>query len=537
MGAVLSSGVMMTTSNKCLVIWQSFTGLMQIQRSSSTTAAVQADWSGLPEDLLLLVMGALDVPSLVRAGAACSPWHAAYATFRRLRLPSPRQAPCLLYAREDYGPNHVAMYSPTTGETFRVHLAGPPHHRRGLTVSTAAPGWVFTTDRVGDPYLLNPLTGARADLPPVKTLDDNDTFLDGNGEHIFPAMPEQGDMEPGVFRARDLAFIRVAISAGAGGSGGAATVLVSHPTMSKLSFARVGDERWTPLTGVGPLVGPDALCFDNFVYNDKDRLFYAAESDGYVYTIDLNGPSSVVTRIFVAKPRTSGCNHTMYIAVAPSGDLVLVDRFWNQPHCPVEEYMTYQDYRYNDAVLDSDVESNGGEEEDLSEEDSTAEISSDSSDDEDDDEDDELYSDSSDDEENDEELNGLGKHSDSFVDPTQEILSTYKHEESVTTELVIHKVDLQRQKLVRLRGIGDQHALFLGYNSPAFLPTKDFPEFKPNHAYLTDDCNERNPSLRRDLGIWSFKERRLEKKLSDEWPAVYDWQDLPAPIWITPSLY
>ncbi|CAL4899758.1 unnamed protein product [Urochloa decumbens] len=507
MGGVLSSGVLTATSKQ----------QQQMQRST-TTEVFHADWSGLPEDLLLIVMGALDVPSLVRAGGACSPWRATYATFRRLRLPSPRQAPCLLYAREDYGPNHVAMYSPTTGETFRVPLAGPPHHRRGLTVSTAVPGWVFTTDSVGDPYLLNPLTGARAALPPVKTLGNYDTFLDGNGEHIFPAGLEQGVMKPAsVFRARDWAFIRVAVSAG----GGAATVLVVHPPESKLSFTRVGDERWTPLTSVGPLVGHDALGFDNVLYNDKDGLFYAAESYGSVYTIDLDGPSPVVTRIFVGKPRTTGCDHTMYIAVAPTGDLVLMDRMWNQTHRPVEEHTTYQHRRYNDAMVDSDIEGNG-EEEDL-----------------DDDMDEELYSDSSDDEdeEDEEELNEHCKHTDSFVDPTQEILSTYTHEESVTTELVIHKVDLQRQKLVRLRGIGDQHALFLGYNSPAFLPTKDFPEFKPNHAYLTDDCNECNPSLRRDLGIWSFEERRLEKKLSDEWPGVYDWQDLPAPILITPSLY
>ncbi|CAN6351581.1 unnamed protein product [Urochloa humidicola] len=389
-------------------------------------------------------MAALDVPSLVRAGGACSPWRAAYATFRRLRLPSPRQPPSLLYAREDYGPNHAAMYSPATGETFRVPLAGPPHHRRGLTVSTAAPGWVFTTDRVGDPYLLNPLTGARAALPPVKTLGVYDTFLDGNGEHIFPAKPEYGDMEPSVFRARDFAFIRVAVSAAGGGDGGrAATVLVSHPTMGKLSFAKVGDERWTPLTGVAPLVGRDALGFLNVVYNDKDGLFYAAECGGSVYAIDLDGPSPVATRIFVGKPRTTGCDHTMYIAVAPSGDLVLVNRIWNEAHRPVEDHTTYQHRRYNDAVVDSDVQGNGGED-DLGVEESVEGPYFGSLDDED--------------EEDDAELNEQCKHSDGFVDPTQEILSTYTHEEAFTTELVTHKVDLQRQKLVRLRGIGDQHA-------------------------------------------------------------------------------
>lgn len=56
-------------------------------------AAVAVDWSLLPEELLVVVMGQLEVIDLVRSGAACSSWHAAFSAFHRLRLPSPKQPP------------------------------------------------------------------------------------------------------------------------------------------------------------------------------------------------------------------------------------------------------------------------------------------------------------------------------------------------------------------------------------------------------------------------------------------------------------
>jgi len=58
------------------------------------------DWSGLPEELLVSFLLAMDVPGAVRCGAVCTSWNAAYAAFRRLRAPSPRQPPCLLYASD-----------------------------------------------------------------------------------------------------------------------------------------------------------------------------------------------------------------------------------------------------------------------------------------------------------------------------------------------------------------------------------------------------------------------------------------------------
>jgi len=55
--------------------------------------AVATDWTQLPEETLVTLMGELEIPDLIRSGAVCTSWYASYATFRRLRLPSPRQPP------------------------------------------------------------------------------------------------------------------------------------------------------------------------------------------------------------------------------------------------------------------------------------------------------------------------------------------------------------------------------------------------------------------------------------------------------------
>nr|XP_040246198.1 F-box/kelch-repeat protein At3g18720-like [Aegilops tauschii subsp. strangulata] len=152
-------------------------------------------WSGLPDDLLFTIMSSLDVPSLRRAGAVCRSWRAAHNAFC---LPALERASCLFYACEEYGPNDAALYSIATGSTFRVPFPGPPHEKRGFTFACHG-GWLFTTDEVGDPYLLNPVTGVQAALPPVKTIYKNHEFYDDGGKHVHPADPEDGIMLPYVF--------------------------------------------------------------------------------------------------------------------------------------------------------------------------------------------------------------------------------------------------------------------------------------------------------------------------------------------------
>jgi hypothetical protein len=437
-----------------------------MQHSSWCDAVGSADWSSLPEDLLLIIMAALDVPALIRSGAVCASWHDAYSTFRRLRRPSPKQGPCLFYACDEYGPNHAALYCPSTGTTFRVPFQ---HHGRGLFFSSN--GWVFATDEVADPYLLNPVTGARATLPSVRTLEGMETcmerFLD--------------DSRSFAKWARDSAYCRVAISAGHDAAATTCTVLVVHMPDDKLSFAKPGDERWTLLSG--------ELYLDDVRYNDRDGMFYGLRFDGSVYVLDLSEPSPAVTRIMCGV--TTWGNPTKYLTFTPSGELWQVWRIWTETDAQPEHRWSYKHVlKYTSEDF----------------------------------------------------IDFARKEDDEKLDE----LETVTHDEAVepspdgqgiavsTCRLLIFKVDTDRQKLVELRSIGE-HALFLGYNSAVCLSAMDFPAFEPNRAYLSDDCSLYGQILRRDLGIWNLEKRSLQN-IREAWPNLFPWQDLLAPVWITPSL-
>ncbi|KAF8683857.1 hypothetical protein HU200_044797 [Digitaria exilis] len=115
------------------------------------------DWSGLPEDLVVNLLREMHVADAVRSGAVCTSWHAAYAAFRRIRTPSPRQPPCLLYASDDLDAGAAALHCLATGATLRVPFPLAPLSRRPLLGSSH--GWLVTADEKSNLHLLNPVTG------------------------------------------------------------------------------------------------------------------------------------------------------------------------------------------------------------------------------------------------------------------------------------------------------------------------------------------------------------------------------------------
>ncbi|EAZ18935.1 hypothetical protein OsJ_34475 [Oryza sativa Japonica Group] len=115
-------------------------------------AGVIQCWETLPEDLLVTVFCQLEIPDLLRSGAVCASWHAAYRTFRRLRLPSPKQPPCLLYSCDAYGPDAAGLYCPSTGATYRIPVScgGGGGGFRNLTLIGSADGCELSYARPGD---------------------------------------------------------------------------------------------------------------------------------------------------------------------------------------------------------------------------------------------------------------------------------------------------------------------------------------------------------------------------------------------------
>ncbi|KAM3056778.1 hypothetical protein ACUV84_000177 [Puccinellia chinampoensis] len=152
-------------------------------------------------------MDRLDIPNLRRSSFVCTSWCHAHSAFNLAAL---QQASCLLYSCKEYGPNDLTLYCPTTDATFRVPFLGPPHNKRGFTFSCPG-GWVFTTDEVGDPYLINPLTSVQAALPPVQTIDHTDIYYDYDGNSIWGCARHKVYLRVAIFAATDVTKCTVLI--------------------------------------------------------------------------------------------------------------------------------------------------------------------------------------------------------------------------------------------------------------------------------------------------------------------------------------
>ncbi|CAL5012495.1 unnamed protein product [Urochloa decumbens] len=264
--------------------------------------AIFPDWSRLPLDPLLVVMAALEAPDLVRSGAACSSWHAAYATVRRLRIPTVESPPCLFYpAAGDPDPDAATVYNPTTGASFRVRLPDPPLRRRSIHGS--GHGWLVAADEASNLHLVNPLTGAQHALPPITGIHNTE-----------PAAPRQPGEPEAVLSCSPCC------------AGGDCVVLLLHKPNGQLSFARLGDEVWTWIGGDEYYDDEEWLDsgYRDAVYNEKDGLFYVLGFGADIITLDLKGASPVVKRVM--KDVTKYSNPTKYLVIAPWGDLLQVWR-------------------------------------------------------------------------------------------------------------------------------------------------------------------------------------------------------------------
>uniref|UniRef100_A0A0E0MGT5 DUF295 domain-containing protein n=1 Tax=Oryza punctata TaxID=4537 RepID=A0A0E0MGT5_ORYPU len=443
-----------------------------------TGAGVIQCWERLPEDLLVTVFCQLGIPDLLRSGAVCASWHAAYRTFRRVRLPSPKQPPCLLYSCKNYGPDAAGLYCPSTGATFRI--TAPCGGFRNLTLIGSTDGWVIAADEIGNLRLLNPLTGAQAELPPLSTMHHVEAAFDEEEGGLVYDIDDNLFNQRSMVRipaceVRDLMYFKAVLSCGphAAGAGDAAcVVLLLHMPRCELSYARPGDGRWmwiSPDAGTG-LEWRSLYC--DATYNKNDGLFYVVRDDDSVHALDLTGPSPVARKVFDERRWSMSLQSTFlddvylscgkpyrYLVHTPSGELLHI-------------------WRFRKCV---------GPDDSSSEEDDSS---------------------------------------------SRDLL-----EDLITKDIQLYRTDFHGKKLDAMDSL-DDHALFLGYNASLCLPTKDFDGLKPNHAYITDDSLEFVNYFkhnRKEIGMWSIESRNFER-LGGASSLEDPWLNWPAPIWIIPSL-
>ncbi|KAL6658499.1 hypothetical protein ACP70R_004085 [Stipagrostis hirtigluma subsp. patula] len=292
-------------------------------------ATAYPDWSGLPQDLMATVMRALDIPDLFSAGAVCGPWRAAYSAVRGVRVPITDASPCLLYscAADDAGT--ATMYSPSSGASFKVPLPAPAFRARYVVGS--GHGWVVAADEASNLQLLNPLTGAQVDLPPVTGLHHIESSLDDHGrlvaynvygEYPHPETPHPYDTK----KLRLILYCRAYLSCSpSAGAAAACITLLLHRGDGDLSFARVGDGRWTHVAESGSVPLRQSSGYRSAAYNSSDSLFYLLSYDCSIYTLDLNGASPALSKILQGDARRD--DPTRSIVFAPWGDILQACRW------------------------------------------------------------------------------------------------------------------------------------------------------------------------------------------------------------------
>ncbi|KAL5713824.1 hypothetical protein ACHQM5_015867 [Ranunculus cassubicifolius] len=144
------------------------------------------------------------------------------------------------------------------------------------------------------------------------------------------------------------------------------------------------------------------------------------------------------------------------------------------------------------------------------------------------------------------ELSGPGKY---IVESSGELLQITRYlffdlcecERYVTTSFEVHKLDITLNKWVKVRSLGNT-VLFVGDNSSMSLSTLDFPEYKPNCIYFTDDFHllyfyrvygrrsEREGP--HDMGIFHLEDGKIEPHYKMESDVIF-----PPLIWIEPMLW
>ncbi|CAO1943369.1 unnamed protein product [Urochloa humidicola] len=284
-----------------------------------------SDWSQLQQDLLISIFSRLDFPDLVHSGAVCMPWHLSYSAVRRFRLCSPNQSPYIVYSSGDSEINAATLHNLSTNKMYHVSLPDPPFITRHVIGSSH--GWLVTADEQSNLLLLNPITGAQIALPPAESIEGVRASFTAAGVlsgyiicylHLKSRSADESAYK--FFDAKETRlFLYDKAVLSSDPSSGNCTILLKHRPDEHLSFARIGDTKWTWID-----TSEHCYCYDDIFYNDHDSLFYAIQDTGDIHTINISCKPPVVRVVLSVLPNITRSRR--YILQAPWGDLLQVLR-------------------------------------------------------------------------------------------------------------------------------------------------------------------------------------------------------------------
>lgn len=278
------------------------------------------DWSSLLPELLQKISVNLEIHAdYIRFRAVCTAWRASTpATPAHL----PCQFPWLMLPQSRSSSHRRAFFSLPDDKFHILDLPEASHCRRR---SGSSHGWLIMLimlDESSSIFLLNPLTRAKIELPPLSTFPyvvRFDIFNVGR-EYTLHSSEDDGHVNYmsrfytcGLKDMRDSFVTKVVLSnSPSNGSKFLALAIINRT--GDLAYWKDGLNSWCLIEGAR------SFCEDVIHFNG---LFYAVDKNGSIAVCDVGGDSPRVE--FIRTPRVSD-GDMQYLVIA-NGELLLVTRY------------------------------------------------------------------------------------------------------------------------------------------------------------------------------------------------------------------
>uniref|UniRef100_A0A5B7B3J0 KIB1-4 beta-propeller domain-containing protein n=1 Tax=Davidia involucrata TaxID=16924 RepID=A0A5B7B3J0_DAVIN len=282
---------------------------MALQKKLRMTSDPDLDWSGLPKNILDLILDKLvSLGDFVRFTAVCVPWRSVALedrNNRNRRRFCEHQLPMLMIPSDhDY---IRGFYSVTHEEELQFEIP-VPYNKRFIGSSF---GWLIFVHTDFAVTLFNPFSrGNNAiHLPPIVRPEK----MNEDGNFDFEKLDE-------IVFNHEYYFVKAILSAEpASCSDDEYVVVVIYSELRRLAFMEPGRER-----GWSYLDGPEYMGFDDVIY--RNGLFYGLTDSGAVLCIEMDQSTFRVAYVTPTLETESPCD-MRYIVESCRGDLLQVLRF------------------------------------------------------------------------------------------------------------------------------------------------------------------------------------------------------------------
>ncbi|CAL1409263.1 unnamed protein product [Linum trigynum] len=502
-------------------------------------SAEEPNWSGLPGELLDRIGHRLaKLKDFIRFKAVCKSWRRALflSRFRQsipwLMLPHCRDSISQSARVGCKGTDSCRCFYDLEEQTFR-HIELPQSIDK--TCCGSAFGWVFMKEKLPSVMLLNPLSKDQISLPPITAFSDVLGFRPELVGREYLYVKQDGlRVAKGKKQVQRRFIIRVSFSGEPASEECIVMVIRGFDDCTTLAFCSPNrDDKWTiiPHGGNNPDL-PNEILFEDMVF--WRGRFYVFVYTGTVYVCDLSHQHCPKLSLFLdeSSPQTRKIFRgatSFYLLTSPVDDeLMVITRHLRYPNDDLvavnTHHVRYQENEDDDGVANDDEWSDDS---DYADDDGQTT--------DDDDHDDELpvfvpYKD-----------DGHGKVDRYIIDSESDDDDVIAADKTplLTDKFRVFKARECRTGWDEVDSIGD-FALFLGYNKPTWVSTRDHPELSPNSIYFTDDATGSHYPRKfagADMGVYDLTTHTISPFYRTA--SVHKNPSLifPLPVWISPSNY